>query len=156
MVCNVLACQINFSEIFRFWFLSFTCKPLKSSFSSVSGHPPRAMSSSSGNGGGGEGSDGGVGSDGGSDGGGGSSYPGTPYDNLGICYGRLGNNLPPASEVVTLLQSLGVGLVRIYDSDATVLEAFANTQIKVLAGVPNEEVLSHLLQSRSWKFALVV
>ncbi|KAL6644158.1 hypothetical protein ACP70R_018924 [Stipagrostis hirtigluma subsp. patula] len=57
---------------------------------------------------------------------------------LGISYGRVGNNLPPAISVPQILASLGVGRVRLYDADATTVRAFANTGIELVVGVPDE------------------
>ncbi|KAL6854321.1 hypothetical protein ACP4OV_019224 [Aristida adscensionis] len=57
---------------------------------------------------------------------------------LGISYGRVGNNLPPATSVPQILASLGVGRVRLYDADPATVRAFANTGIELVVGVPDE------------------
>ncbi|GJM91713.1 hypothetical protein PR202_ga08117 [Eleusine coracana subsp. coracana] len=57
---------------------------------------------------------------------------------LGISYGRVGNNLPPAGSVPQIVGSLGVGRVRVYDPDPATLRAFANTGIELVVGVPDE------------------
>ncbi|KAK3153502.1 hypothetical protein QOZ80_2BG0174940 [Eleusine coracana subsp. coracana] len=57
---------------------------------------------------------------------------------LGISYGRVGNNLPPAGSVPQIVASLGVGRVRVYDPDLATLRAFANTGIELVVGVPDE------------------
>ncbi|EEE50604.1 hypothetical protein OsJ_30791 [Oryza sativa Japonica Group] len=57
---------------------------------------------------------------------------------LGINYGRVGNNLPPANAVPPMLSSLGVGRVRLYDADPATLRAFANTGVELVVGVPDE------------------
>jgi exo-beta-1,3-glucanase (GH17 family) len=62
----------------------------------------------------------------------------TSSASLGISYGRVGNNLPPASSVPLLLASLGVGRVRVYNADPGTLRAFANTGVELVVGVPDE------------------
>jgi len=57
---------------------------------------------------------------------------------LGINYGRVGNNLPPPQSVMPLLAGLGIGRVRMYDADPTVLHAFARTGVELIVGVPDE------------------
>ncbi|CAL4932925.1 unnamed protein product [Urochloa decumbens] len=57
---------------------------------------------------------------------------------LGISYGRVGNNLPPATSVPHILASLGVGRVRLYDADPATIRAFANTGVELVVGVPDE------------------
>jgi exo-beta-1,3-glucanase (GH17 family) len=59
---------------------------------------------------------------------------------IGVCYGRLGNNLPSPSQVVALLQGRGVTNVKIYDAAHDVLTAFANSGIDLSVAVPNQEV----------------
>ncbi|XP_078151937.1 glucan endo-1,3-beta-glucosidase 10-like [Carex rostrata] len=59
----------------------------------------------------------------------------TPTALVGINYGRVGNNLPPPSAVPTLLASLGIGRVRLYDTDPSVLRAFANTGVELVVGL---------------------
>lgn len=59
---------------------------------------------------------------------------------IGICYGRLGNNLPSPPQVVALLQRRGVTNVKIYDAAHDVLAAFANSGIDLSVAVPNQEV----------------
>lgn len=62
--------------------------------------------------------------------------------NLGINYGRIADNLPPPTQVVRILQGISVSKTRIYDANATVLRAFANTGISVIVGIGNEDVRS--------------
>lgn len=59
----------------------------------------------------------------------------TPTALVGINYGRVGNNLPPPSAVPALLASLGIGRVRLYDTDPSVLRAFANTGVELVVGL---------------------
>ncbi|OMO80203.1 Glycoside hydrolase, family 17 [Corchorus olitorius] len=58
--------------------------------------------------------------------------------SVGICYGRVANNLPPIFDVINILKSNNVSNVRIFDADPTTLQAFSGTGIKLMIGVPNE------------------
>ncbi|XWS34790.1 hypothetical protein CRYUN_Cryun21dG0067600 [Craigia yunnanensis] len=57
---------------------------------------------------------------------------------LGICYGRVANNLPPTFEVINILKSNGISNVRIFDADPVTLQSFSGTGINLMIGVPNE------------------
>ncbi|PKA54248.1 U-box domain-containing protein 52 [Apostasia shenzhenica] len=56
---------------------------------------------------------------------------------VGVNYGLLGNNLPSPNKVAPLLHSIGVGCVKLYDADPSVLRAFANTGVELIIGVPD-------------------
>ncbi|GMY26232.1 glucan endo-1,3-beta-glucosidase-like [Fagus crenata] len=71
---------------------------------------------------------------------------------IGICYGRVANNLPPPSSVIKLLKSNGIKDVRIFDTDPTTLKSFSGTGIKLMIGVPNEILPS--LSNNTANFAL--
>ncbi|CAA0841765.1 beta-1-3-glucanase 1 [Striga hermonthica] len=58
----------------------------------------------------------------------------------GVCYGRLGNNLPNPSEVVALLNQNNIRRVRIYDPHGPTLQALSGTNIEVILGVPNTDL----------------
>ncbi|WOG87811.1 hypothetical protein DCAR_0207043 [Daucus carota subsp. sativus] len=64
---------------------------------------------------------------------------------VGICYGQMGGNQPPAHEAVELVQSVGIQRMRLYGPDHSALEALKNTGIEVVLGVPNEHL--HMLSS---------
>lgn len=64
----------------------------------------------------------------------------TESRTLGINYGRLGNNLPTASETVTLIQDLGIGRVRIFDHDGPTIAAFADSGLEFIIGMGNDEI----------------
>lgn len=56
---------------------------------------------------------------------------------VGINYGRVGSDLPPPQSVLPLLEDLGIGRVRLYDADPSVLRAFAKTGVELVVGVPD-------------------
>jgi exo-beta-1,3-glucanase (GH17 family) len=59
---------------------------------------------------------------------------------VGVNYGRVANNLPNPAAVVQLLKQQGVAQVKLYDADPTVLRALANSGIKVVVALPNEQL----------------
>ncbi|KAJ7548177.1 hypothetical protein O6H91_07G001200 [Diphasiastrum complanatum] len=64
----------------------------------------------------------------------------TVGSRIGLNYGRVADNLPPPDEVAKLVQSLKVDHVRIFDANAAVLTAFANTGIRLTICVPNDQI----------------
>ncbi|RVX10415.1 Glucan endo-1,3-beta-glucosidase GIV [Vitis vinifera] len=60
---------------------------------------------------------------------------------VGICYGIVANNLPPASNVVNLLKSNGISNIRLFNADPDTLKPFSGTGIQLMIGVPNEVLL---------------
>ncbi|KAH0456564.1 hypothetical protein IEQ34_014471 [Dendrobium chrysotoxum] len=56
---------------------------------------------------------------------------------VGVNYGVVANNLPPPNKAVRLLSSIGVGRIKLYDADPTILRAFANTGVELIIGLPN-------------------
>nr|KJB50219.1 hypothetical protein B456_008G159300 [Gossypium raimondii] len=61
---------------------------------------------------------------------------------LGICYGRVANNLPPTLEVINILKTNGISNVRIFDPHPFTLQSFSGTGINLMTGVPNEALPS--------------
>eukprot|EP00249_Psilotum_nudum_P037038 c9342_g1_i1 orf=299-1777(-) len=59
---------------------------------------------------------------------------------IGFCYGRSADNLPSPSQVVQLLLNQSISLVRIFDSDLSVIQAFANTGIELVIAIPNNDL----------------
>ncbi|KAM0997418.1 hypothetical protein ACFX15_007003 [Malus domestica] len=57
---------------------------------------------------------------------------------VGINYGRIADNLPPPEKVAALFKSQGINKVKLYDTDAAVLTALANSGIGVVVALPNE------------------
>ncbi|GLT57522.1 hypothetical protein SLA2020_304880 [Shorea laevis] len=57
---------------------------------------------------------------------------------IGVNYGRVANNLPTPDKVVELLKTQGIDRVKLYDTDAEVLTALANSNISVVVALPNE------------------
>ncbi|KAF3942596.1 hypothetical protein CMV_030760 [Castanea mollissima] len=67
-----------------------------------------------------------------------SLLPVADAGSIGVNYGRIANNLPSASKVVSLLKSQGLNRVKLFDSDPAVLKALSGSGIKVTVGLPNE------------------
>ncbi|TVU34719.1 hypothetical protein EJB05_16566 [Eragrostis curvula] len=57
-----------------------------------------------------------------------ASFP-TAVQSTGVCYGMMGNNLPPSSQVVQLYKSTGIDGMRIYSPDKATLEALKGSGI---------------------------
>ncbi|XP_024985363.1 glucan endo-1,3-beta-glucosidase 14-like [Cynara cardunculus var. scolymus] len=80
------------------------------------------------------------------------SFVGTFGLGVGINYGQIANNLPSPSRVSTLLGSLNISRVKLYDADPNVLTAFANTNIEFIIGLGNEflQKMQDPQQSQIW------
>lgn len=59
---------------------------------------------------------------------------------MGVCYGTQGNNLPPPAEVVDLYKKHGIGKMRIFEPNPSVLEALRGSNIEVTIGTLNEDI----------------
>ncbi|KAI7729654.1 hypothetical protein M8C21_015747 [Ambrosia artemisiifolia] len=62
----------------------------------------------------------------------------TESGSIGVNYGRVANNLPTPTKVITLLKSQNINRVKIYDTDPTILTALSGSNIKVTVDLPNE------------------
>lgn len=60
--------------------------------------------------------------------------------SVGINYGRVANNLPTPKDVVELIQEQGFTKAKLYDTDPTVLAAFAGSGVELVVALPNERV----------------
>ncbi|KAJ0971166.1 hypothetical protein J5N97_019125 [Dioscorea zingiberensis] len=60
---------------------------------------------------------------------------------VGINYGLVANNLPSPSSVVSLLTSINVGRVKLYDTDPTVLSALSTSGVELIVGLPDRCVI---------------
>ncbi|KAL6561449.1 hypothetical protein OROMI_017050 [Orobanche minor] len=74
--------------------------------------------------------------------------------SVGVNYGRIADNLPPASKVVQLMKLHGMERVKIYDSDPEVLKALSGSVIRVTVNLPNE-LLSLAARRQSFAYSWV-
>ncbi|KAH6791613.1 hypothetical protein C2S52_002090 [Perilla frutescens var. hirtella] len=63
--------------------------------------------------------------------------------SVGVCNGRLGNDLPSEQEVVDLYKATGIKKMRIYDPNQATLTALRGSDIDLIVDVPNKD-LQHL------------
>lgn len=72
---------------------------------------------------------------------------------VGVNYGTLGNNLPSATQTAQLLLSTSLRNVKIYNADQAIMQAFANTNIKLVVGIGTESIpllASSSAAAQSW------
>ena len=65
-----------------------------------------------------------------------------PGASVGVNYGILGDNLPTPTQAIALMQKQGITQARIYDTNPSVLTAFQGSNIQIIVGVLNEEILA--------------
>lgn len=61
---------------------------------------------------------------------------------MGINYGTLGDNLPSPAAAVAAIQAMKVGRVKLFNPDAGILTALANSGMEVVVTVPNEDIVA--------------
>ncbi|KAI4340465.1 hypothetical protein MLD38_025296 [Melastoma candidum] len=73
-------------------------------------------------------------------------------DVFGINYGRVADNLPSPSQVAALLGSVNITMVKLYDANPNVLEAFSDTDVEFVIGLGNEylENMTDLQMAQGW------
>lgn len=59
---------------------------------------------------------------------------------VGVCYGTLANDLPDPATATKMLVQNGITMVRLFDADLRVLTSLANTSIKAMVPLPNENL----------------
>ncbi|KAH6775021.1 hypothetical protein C2S52_012582 [Perilla frutescens var. hirtella] len=59
---------------------------------------------------------------------------------VGVCFGRLGNNLPSPTRTVAQYKKHNIRRMRLYDPHPPTLRALAGTGIRLMLGVPNDNL----------------
>ncbi|CDP03093.1 unnamed protein product [Coffea canephora] len=73
--------------------------------------------------------------------------------DIGVCYGMVADNLPPAAEVIALYKKYSIGKLRLFDANRDALRALKGSDIDVTLGVKNEDIpniAASVDGARSW------
>ncbi|KAF8016033.1 hypothetical protein BT93_H1555 [Corymbia citriodora subsp. variegata] len=71
---------------------------------------------------------------------------------FGINYGQIADNLPSPSRVASLLKTLNVSRVKLYDADPNVLLAFSNSNVDFIIGIGNDNLqnMTNQANAQDW------
>ncbi|XP_006365201.1 glucan endo-1,3-beta-glucosidase, acidic isoform PR-N-like [Solanum tuberosum] len=77
---------------------------------------------------------------------------------VGVCYGRNGNNLPLAEDVVNLYKSNGITSMRVYDPIPETLNALKDSNLQIMLCIPNDKLqaLTDPKEAYNWVVANVI
>ncbi|KAH6775027.1 hypothetical protein C2S52_012588 [Perilla frutescens var. hirtella] len=59
---------------------------------------------------------------------------------VGVCFGRLGNNLPGVQRTIALYKKYNIRRMRLYDPHPPTLRALSGTGIRLMLGVPDDHL----------------
>ncbi|XP_057785110.1 probable glucan endo-1,3-beta-glucosidase At4g16260 [Salvia miltiorrhiza] len=62
------------------------------------------------------------------------------FGGVGVCFGRLGNNLPSVQTTIALYKKYNIRSMRLYDPHPPTLRALAGTGIRLMLGIPNDRL----------------
>ncbi|MCD7462292.1 Glucan endo-1,3-beta-glucosidase [Datura stramonium] len=62
------------------------------------------------------------------------------YSNIGVCYGKIANNLPSDQEVINLYKANGIRKMRIYYPHTNIFNALKGSSIEIILDVPNQDL----------------
>ncbi|MCD7462295.1 hypothetical protein HAX54_048184, partial [Datura stramonium] len=76
----------------------------------------------------------------------------TGAQSVGVCYGKIANNLPSEQDVINLYNANGINKMRIYFPDANVFNALKGSNIEIILDVPIQdlEALTNPSSANGW------